>query len=395
MPNYGIMRVEKRKAGDLGGISAEVERMDPINLPRSDIDWNKTHDNYFLISDNKPWGQRVKEVLKEHGIEKAPRKDAVLVIDGLYTATPEFMATLSKDEQKQYFEECIDFHRQHYGPVISAIVHIDESNPHMHVASVPLIQRDDGHWSLSAKDLLGGPAEFRKKQDAFYTEITESWGLERGEISDPNEKRKHKDTMECKIQDLENRLETLEIEKKELETEKQELKTEVENIREHIPHLETIRDKLSDWFGKIMSVVDVIRDRLGAFMDKIESKQTITTDDLKAASCRMERMEEDNYNQRPLCTPTFNGKPFAYDEALIPIYARYNDQYVPRGIYDICDNEYRAGWPSVDSYRPSVDYMVESMIDDIEYDRLEIGRAIRDIERLDADLEQTERDSID
>lgn len=149
---YGIMRCEKRKSNAVGGLEAEANRQEMINLPASDIDWDATGYNVFLVRSDD-WKQSIKDELQKHNIEKY-RKDAVVLIDSLYTASPDFFNQLSIDEAVDYFKDCLSFHEQQYGHVINAVVHFDEANPHLHVASVPIFERD-GKYVLSAKALMG------------------------------------------------------------------------------------------------------------------------------------------------------------------------------------------------------------------------------------------------
>ena len=104
----------------------------------------------------------------------------------MYTASPEWFETHSKEEWINYFQDCLTFHRDYYGEhVINAVIHLDEATPHMQVASIPLT--DDGR--LSAKEIMGNRRDYRSRQNIFYDEVGKKYGLERGEIHD--QPRKH------------------------------------------------------------------------------------------------------------------------------------------------------------------------------------------------------------
>lgn len=72
----------------------------------------------------------------------------------------------------------------------------------MHISSIPLLERPDGTYSLSARDLMGNRNDYRKKQDDFYSEVSSLWGLDRGEVKDYAETRKHLDKMEYEVQQM-------------------------------------------------------------------------------------------------------------------------------------------------------------------------------------------------
>ena len=67
------------------------------------------------------------------------------------TASPEFFKGKKKSEVKAYFTEALDFIREHQDPktILSAVVHMDEKTPHMHLCFVPLTE--DGRLSAKAE----------------------------------------------------------------------------------------------------------------------------------------------------------------------------------------------------------------------------------------------------
>lgn len=187
MPAYSIMRVEKRGRGAVYGLQIEANRKEEDHekreFERSDIDWSKTDENIFLIH-TEQWNREITKQVKEAGAKE--RKDSVVLLDGLYTASPEWFETHSKEEWINYFQDCLTFHRDYYGEhVINAVIHLDEATPHMQVASIPLT--DDGR--LSAKEIMGNRRDYRSRQNIFYDEVGKKYGLERGEIHD--QPRKH------------------------------------------------------------------------------------------------------------------------------------------------------------------------------------------------------------
>lgn len=142
------------------------------------IDWKKTDQNIYLVKKNN-WKRIIENELRKHGIKK--RKDAVLLIDSVYTASPEVLATWNEETKLNYFKDCLEFHKRHYGLVINAVIHVDETTPHLHIDDIPLIQKEDGSWKLSAKEVIGNRSKMSKTQSDFYKEVGKKYGLERGE----------------------------------------------------------------------------------------------------------------------------------------------------------------------------------------------------------------------
>lgn len=188
---YGIMRVEKRGRADVYGIQLEANRTveqheKGLDFDKSDIDWNKTRDNIFLIQ-TEQWNKKITKVTKQIESEtgKKTRKDAVVLLDGLFTASPEFFEGKTTQEIKKYFEDCLDFYVKEYCQgdetrVLNAVIHLDEATPHMQVASIPVYTSESGK-RLNAKIIMGNKTDYRKRQDRFFDAVSCKYGLERGE----------------------------------------------------------------------------------------------------------------------------------------------------------------------------------------------------------------------
>lgn len=188
---YGIMRVEKRGRADVYGIHLEANRTveqheKGLEFDKSDIDWGKTDDNIFLVQ-TEQWNREITKAIKriETEIGKKTRKDAVVLLDGLFTASPEFFEGKTTHEIKKYFEDCLDFYVKEYCQgdetrVLNAVIHLDETTPHMQVASIPVYTSESGN-RLNAKIIMGNKTDYRKRQDRFFEAVSEKYGLERGE----------------------------------------------------------------------------------------------------------------------------------------------------------------------------------------------------------------------
>ena len=102
------------------------------------------------------------------------------MIETLFTASPEFFKGKKRAEIRVFFEEALRFLEQHQSKetIISAVVHMDEKTPHMHLCFVPLTE--DGR--LSAKDIVGNKKKLTWWQDEFWKHMVKKFpDLERGE----------------------------------------------------------------------------------------------------------------------------------------------------------------------------------------------------------------------
>ncbi len=331
---YGIHRADKAKQGDLAGLEMEANRTekDKHSFPKSDIDWERTKYNYnFVKSEN--WDATIKQIVKDHGITKTIRKDAVMMIDGLYTASPEFFEGKTQEEIKEYFRECLEFHKEHYGIVFNAVVHLDEKTPHMAVASVPLVKNTDGSYSLSAKRLMGGRVDYHDRQDEFFNNVTEKHGLERGEVQNPEARREHLDNLDFKLKMREEEVKAAEADKVDLEAQK-------DALEEKIGKLETLGGMIKRFSFKL----DCVFARIGDLFERgfnrlcslIERREPIREADVERADCTMHRCGkvtiQDSGTVYPLYYPKTNaGTPVTWD-GVRPVAAQDKD------------GEYLFGW---------------------------------------------------
>ena len=108
------------------------------------------------------------------------RKDSTRFVDTLVTASPEFFKGKSPKEIQAFFQRAADFLIGRVGRenIVSAVVHMDEKTPHLHLTFVPLTKDN----RLCAKEIIGNRANLTKWQDDFHAYMVEKYpDLERGE----------------------------------------------------------------------------------------------------------------------------------------------------------------------------------------------------------------------
>jgi len=189
---YAILRFEKRKGGPASALEKHHERKKETYASNRDIDPSRTHLNFHLIEPQRKYyaeiQNRIERAQQENPNLKV-RKDSVRFIDTIVTASPEFLSGLSQKETHEYFTHALDFIKQEVGEqnIFSAVVHMDESNPHMHLCFVPLTKDN----RLSAKDIIGNRQRLVEWQDKFHDHMSRFYPqLERGESASQT-RRKH------------------------------------------------------------------------------------------------------------------------------------------------------------------------------------------------------------
>lgn len=238
---FCIMRTEKRKKSDLGGIQRENTRTateyNNKVAPGMDI-FN------VVLKESSNWLQDINNEIQVAGAK--PRSNSVLALDTIYTASPEFFQGKTNQQNDDFFKDCLQFHQEHFGHIISAVVHYDETTPHLHVISVPLTK--DGR--LSARDVIGNKAKMSKTQDAFFEQVGRGYGLERGVHIDGQEKKEHISAQEHELREIrqqiakeQEQLEAIEHSEEMARIRAQESKRTAEELQKQVKQLQEERAK--------------------------------------------------------------------------------------------------------------------------------------------------------
>ena len=175
---YAILRFAKYKGPEIGHIESHNERTKEKYASNPDVDMSRSHLNFHLVTPLRKYRAEAEKQIAEAGCRT--RSDSVRVVEALVTASPEFFKGKKKGEIKAYFQEALDFIREHQDQktIISAVVHMDEKTPHMHLCFVPLTE--DGR--LSAKEIVGNKKKLTQWQDRFWEHMVKKYpDLERGE----------------------------------------------------------------------------------------------------------------------------------------------------------------------------------------------------------------------
>lgn len=135
---------QKNKMTDVKGKEMEQERKGRIK--NDDIDLSRTHLNYDIVQSDKTLYQRVKERvedLKKSG--SRVQKNSVVMYSNILTVPREQAEKWGEKKTDEYFKACYDFFCREFGTenVVSAVVHKDETSPHMHLHFVP-VNKENG-----------------------------------------------------------------------------------------------------------------------------------------------------------------------------------------------------------------------------------------------------------
>ena len=184
---YAILRFAKYKGPEISNIEAHNERTKEKYASNPDVDLTKSSQNIHLINPTGKYRAEAERQISAAGCKT--RKDSVRLVEAFVTASPEFFKGKKRSEVKEYFEYALRFIEKHQSPetIISAVVHMDEKTPHMHLSFVPLTPDN----RLSAKEIIGNKKKLTWWQDEFWKHMVGKYpDLERGE-SDSETGRTH------------------------------------------------------------------------------------------------------------------------------------------------------------------------------------------------------------
>jgi hypothetical protein len=175
---YAICRIAKLKNG--GAISAsEHHTLRQRETPNADL----TKHNERFIGNPPRTTTLEQEVFKRIGEQKI-RKDAVLCVGILMTASPEFFRPQDQGKAGKWDSQQLEAWKQAHhqwlnqtfgDKIVRAELHLDEATPHIHAYLVPL----DPKGKLNCKSYFGDRKKLSQFQDS-YAQAMVPLGLERG-----------------------------------------------------------------------------------------------------------------------------------------------------------------------------------------------------------------------
>lgn len=229
--------MEKYKRGDIIGIERENERDENYKSTKNpQIDKSRTHLNYHTLPYEKNYFSFINERIKELAPKRKIKDDAVLITSFILGSDKEFFDGISLETQKQFFSDCTEFFAERYGKenAVSAVVHLDESTPHLHLNLMPVTG-----GRLCAKELFDRTA-LRGLQTDFYEIVGKKYGLKRGKEGST---AKHLDTVAFKTKKM-----TEAAEEKIREAE--EAQTAAKPVKELLESYESARSEKIPFSGK-------------------------------------------------------------------------------------------------------------------------------------------------
>ncbi|MGK7937073.1 MAG: MobV family relaxase [Xenococcaceae cyanobacterium] len=176
---HAIARIAKLNSGNIASSEQHTKRARETPNANSEI-----KNIRFIGQPETRDSPTLDTIVRERIGEQTIRKNAVLCVEMLLTASPEYFRPDEPSRAGYYQPQRLeDFQKsvhqwldEQYGDrIVRAELHLDEATPHIHAYLVPLDERG----KLNCRGLFGGREKLSKFQDS-YAEAMSPLGLERG-----------------------------------------------------------------------------------------------------------------------------------------------------------------------------------------------------------------------
>ena len=296
-----MAHLKKNTRGSVKGLSTHFERKTD-NHSNEEIDVSRSHLNKDLMQDNSDMISRFDERLENVYCMK---REDVKALGTWVVTLPDELKNEKQNNQNKFFEETKEFLDKRYGKenVVCAVVHYDETTPHLHYAFIPVtFDEKKQREKVSAKEVLN-----RKDLQTFHDDLDKHLKeklpfYEKGILNDKTlpfenveQVKKYNDELKKLTEEKQKEITELKKVKQEFQHKKETLKGKVRDI----DYVYRINNNFEDFerklkrttFGKrIISEEDL--KKLGNTFNSLESKaikQTRINDKLKEKFEKTER----------------------------------------------------------------------------------------------------------
>lgn len=294
------LHFEKHKANDtaVNGLQRHNERVPGQKHSNERIDDSRTADNVFLKKSDSKFNKSVNDVIENErkGGTKGVRKDAVRMVEATVQLSGKVL-DMSEYEQEQVLRDSYEWLKDKFGEdnVISAVIHKDETNMHLHFDFVPI---EDG--KLNAKAIISKP-RLKQYQTDFLKNLKEnhvSMNFERGggETNGLSQRdfevmQKEREKLMQEIAERENELDAredeLERREDELSDKEEKYNNTVEEFNKSVNEFKAQKIAVIDREGKVSvreQTLERDRELLRAKEVEVDKKHVEATEKLSEAT---------------------------------------------------------------------------------------------------------------
>lgn len=195
-----INRQKVKATTPISNLQAEMERTEDTaeawDKKGRQIDTEKTRENVVLVplpANIDTYRKHLMHTLNQERANlsdgskdtrarsRAVRRDTVDLITSVVQPSQEFILSLSRPKQTQFFQDCLDVIEENtetYGKILGAVIHYDENTPHMQVVCSAL---DFEQLKARGNSMMGNQSKMSRDQTTFVEKVQDKgWQVERG-----------------------------------------------------------------------------------------------------------------------------------------------------------------------------------------------------------------------
>lgn len=247
-----MAHLKKNTRGSVKGLSTHFERKTD-NHSNEEIDVSRSHLNKDLMQDNSDMISRFDERLENVYCMK---REDVKALGTWVVTLPDELKNESQNNQNKFFEETKEFLDERYGKenAVCAVVHYDETTPHLHYAFIPVtFDEKKQREKVSAKEVLN-----RKDLQSFHDDLDKQLKeklpfYEKGILNNktlPFENVEQVKKYNDELKNLESKLHKAEIEFKQKNKWLAENTKNINSVYGVAKDFEKFEEKLKTAFGK-------------------------------------------------------------------------------------------------------------------------------------------------
>lgn len=240
--SYGIIRLAKTKAGAVGMAQYHNDR-EPGYHSNQDIDPTRTRLNEEWVA-HQDYEKEIAARLEQ--VKRKVRKDAVVLVEGLITASPQWFDDHTDDDARAFFADAKNFVEDYFEKdnLLHFTIHADESTPHVHFGVTPI-----KNGSLSWKKFFGNKNDLTKFQDSFYERVSKRYGMERGEVGSGTRHYSVRDYKSQELRKLDREIDAAKDLLESLQDQEIDAEQEVKSLERTIGAVEAGTAELTEAFG--------------------------------------------------------------------------------------------------------------------------------------------------
>lgn len=299
--SYAIIRNANHKISAVPLLERHNERLNH-NYSNPDI---SSKENYHLKAPPFSYLQTFDEVRKSCNLKGNLRlqgkKQSTILCEFIITSDKDFFERIGEERTKQFFRDAYNFVEMKVGGdryIVSAVVHMDENTPHMHISYIPVVNGKDRKGNpckrINCSEFWKGKDSYSKLQDEYFDWITShGYDLERGNKGSTSE---HLSVAEYKLKKTNEQIAAAKEQAKGIEN--------IEGIKSKNLPLNMVTLKRSD-FDDLTSAAK------GYVISKLAEKENIK---LKAEVADLRNKNESLKNERDMLSGKLKEMEHSYGE---------------------------------------------------------------------------------